>query len=158
MGGTAAFMSASLDLYGDVRGIIAESPFSLPQNYIKYQIERLLPFMPGGVIAAFLSFASTLLLGFGLRDYSAERVVHESEYPLFLIYGAEDPLFLAEGLQRVSPNHKEHPILSLPIAAASRGECWAMGSAKIEAALADFFEKSLLGFQDADTEAKRRDE
>ena len=136
MGGAAALMASSLELYGDVRGIVAEGAYTTPRDVLQTYLERQLHF-PCAPLLWLLNLFTELLEGFGLSDQSAADAVRESGYPVLLLHGTEDaevPIELARRIARAGWSN----VTFLPVEGGGHGTCRSAAPAQVEAALEEF--------------------
>ena len=136
LGGTAALMASSLELYGDVRGIIAEGAYTTPWDVLQANLERRLHF-PCVPLLWLLNLFTQLLAGFGLSDQSAAAAVRESAYPILLIHGTEDALVPIELARRIARAGRTK-VTFLPVEGGGHGTCHMTEPAQMEAALEEF--------------------
>lgn len=109
MGGATVLMAAGSGLPQNVRGIIADSPYSSPADIIrKVCRDRKLP--PAAVMP-FLSTAARLFGGFSLTELTAAEAVKSSKIPIMIIHGEDDrfvPCSMSAEIQAAKPAIRRH--------------------------------------------------
>ena len=88
MGAATVLMASGLDLPDNVKGIVADAPYTSPKAIIqKVCRDWKIP-----VFAAypFLSLGAHLFGGFGLKDADASEAVKNAKVPILLIHGEDD--------------------------------------------------------------------
>ncbi len=98
MGGATVLLASALDLPSNVRGIVADCPFTLPWQIIKRRLwtRYKIPVFP---MIYFMNYWSRQLAGFDFRSDSATEAVAESRLPILLIHGKADtyvPIAMSE--------------------------------------------------------------
>ena len=131
MGAAAVLMASSLDLPGNVRGIVADSPYDTPYKALWRAVADDTP-LPAGPLLWLLNAFTSLFIGFRLKEYGAVAAVKETRLPILLLQGPKAPK--AAGRE---------------IAGACAGDCALLrvedenSRAAAEAAIAEFLEKHL---------------
>lgn len=88
MGAATILMAAGLDLPDNVRGIIADSPYSTPLDIICEVGKGM--HIPAPVTAALAIGAARIFGGFDLRAASAAEAVKNAKVPILIIHGEND--------------------------------------------------------------------
>lgn len=88
MGAATILMAAGLDLPDNIRGIIADSPYSTPLDIICEVGKGM--HIPAPVTAALAIGAARIFGGFDLRAASAAEAVKKAKAPILLIHGEND--------------------------------------------------------------------
>lgn len=88
MGGATVLMASDLDLPGNVRGIVADCPFTRPMDVILY-VGQSSPF-PNRLIKPFVLLAARIYGGFDLLETDAVRAVKNTKVPILIIHGEDD--------------------------------------------------------------------
>ena len=90
MGAATVLMASGLDLPANIRGIMADCPYTTPEEIIKeagtmlkYPMEPALPFV---------RLAARVLGGFSLSGASAAEAVRNTRVPIMIIHGEADKL------------------------------------------------------------------
>ena len=104
MGGATVLMAAGSGLPGNVRGIIADSPYSSPADIIRKVCgDRKIP---PALAMPFLRAAARLWAGFSLTAYSAAEAVKSASIPIMIIHGEDDrfvPCSMSAEIQNANP-------------------------------------------------------
>lgn len=105
MGGATVLMASGLDLPSNVKGIVADCPYSSPLDIIltvgKHQG------YPPKLIRPFIILGAKLFGGFDILEISAEEAVRNSKIPILIIHGADDtfvPAQMSEIIQNANPD------------------------------------------------------
>lgn len=140
MGGAAALMAASLDLPGNVRGIIAIDAWDSPYRHLERVWEEQVSFLAWAGVWL-LDRAASLLAGFSLREYSAGAGVRETEYPVLLVRGTANRLIPEqETMELLRACRGEKRLLR--VEGAGDGRCWqGEGGKLLRRTLAAFLER-----------------
>ena len=88
MGGATVLMASELPLPKNVKGIVADCPFSSPMDVILH-VGRGSSF-PQWLIRPFAILAAKIYGGFDLTETSAEKAVKSTTVPILIIHGEED--------------------------------------------------------------------
>lgn len=88
MGAATVLMAAELELPGNIRGIVADSPYSSPEAIIR-KVCRDRGFPPR-LVFPFLMLGAWMFGGFDLRSASAVEAVRHARVPILLIHGEDD--------------------------------------------------------------------
>ena len=88
MGAATVLMASGLDLPPNVRGIVADAPFTSPRAIIRKVCGDLK--LPVGLVYPFTAAAARLFGGFGLTDADASEAVKRTKVPILLIHGDDD--------------------------------------------------------------------
>lgn len=88
MGAATVLMTADLDLPDNVRGIIADCPYSSPKAIIQKVCTDLK--LPARLIYPFVKLGALLFGHFHLEESSAIAAVKHTKVPILLIHGQDD--------------------------------------------------------------------
>ena len=88
MGGATVLMASELELPENVKGIIADCPFSSPIDVILH-VGRSMP-IPGWLIRPFAILGAKIFGGFDLTETDAARAVKHTKVPILIIHGEAD--------------------------------------------------------------------
>ncbi len=88
MGASTVLMASALKLPGNVKGIIADSPYTTPGEIIKKVAHDKK--YPSAAILAMASTVARLKGGFGLFEANAAEAVKKAKVPILLIHGDDD--------------------------------------------------------------------
>ena len=104
MGGATVLMASGLDLPENVKGIIADCPFTTPWEIIKRRLwlRYKIPVFP---MIYFMNYWSRQLAGFDFRADSSAEAVTKTALPILLIHGKEDtyvPISMSEKISEIA--------------------------------------------------------
>lgn len=88
MGAATVLMTAGLDLPEQVKGIVADSPYSSPVDIIKSVCHDL--HLPAGVLFPIIALAGKLLGHFDIAETTAAREIAKAKVPILIIHGEDD--------------------------------------------------------------------
>lgn len=88
MGGATVLMASDLPLPPNVKGIIADCPYSSPMNIICKVSDSMR--IPARLVRPFLKLGAWLYGGFRLEETDAAKAVKSSKLPILLIHGETD--------------------------------------------------------------------
>ncbi len=89
MGGAAVLMASELDLPDNVRGIVADCPYTSPRAIIRRECER--KHFPAALLMPPIRLSARLFGGFSLSEpVNAVEAVRHARVPILLIHGEED--------------------------------------------------------------------
>ncbi len=97
MGAATVLMAAELELPENVKGILADCPYTEPEAIVR-QVLRSRK-LPAGLLCGLLSLGTRLFGGYRLTDASALEAVRHARVPILLIHG-EDDLFVPCDMSR----------------------------------------------------------
>lgn len=104
MGGATVLMASELDLPVNVKGIIADCPYSKPLDVILYVGERTS--FPNWLIKPFAILAAKIYGGFNLLETDAVQAVQNAKVPILIIHGEDDryvPCYMSEEVAQANP-------------------------------------------------------
>ena len=107
MGAATILMAAGLDLPDNIRGIIADSPYSTPLDIICEVGKEM--HIPAPVTAALAIGAARIFGNFDLRAASAAEAVKKAKAPILLIHGENDH-FVPCGMSGVIAKNCASPV------------------------------------------------
>lgn len=140
-GAAAALMACALDNPGSLRGVVAESGYDLPLDYVTARL-RARRFPCPEALAAFLSGCASVFLDFGLKDYRALDAMKESSCPVLLLHGGADPFVPASEVQALRGACSAGGLM-LTVDGAGHGKCWETDGAKVRDAVEAFLARNL---------------
>lgn len=88
MGGATVLLASELDLPENVKGIVADCPYSSPMEIIQY-VGRSNP-VPKWLLKPFVILAAKIFGGFDVLEADAYRAVRNSRIPIMIIHGEAD--------------------------------------------------------------------
>ena len=104
MGAATVLMASGLDLPDNVKGIIADCPYSSPLDII-LEVGKQTGYPPK-LIRPFVILGARIFGGFDVKETSAEEAVRHSKVPILLIHGADDnfvPAKMSEAVAAANP-------------------------------------------------------
>ena len=107
MGAATILMAAGLDLPDNIRGIIADSPYSTPLDIICEVGKGM--HIPAPVTAVLAIGAARIFGGFDLRAASAAEAVKKAKAPILIIHGENDH-FVPCGMSGVIAKNCASPV------------------------------------------------
>jgi len=100
MGGGTVLMASELDLPANIRGIIADCPFTSPAEMImEFGHSKHLPMK---IAYPLTLLAARMFGGFSLKDTDAVKAVKSTKVPIMIIHGEADGLVPCEMSQRIA--------------------------------------------------------
>lgn len=88
MGGATVLMASELELPANVKGIIADCPYSGPGDIIRKVCRDMR--IPGWLVYPFVAFGALVYGGFSIWSSTAVKAVAHAKVPILLIHGSED--------------------------------------------------------------------
>ena len=88
MGAATVLMASGLDLPENVRGILADAPYTSPDAIIETVCRQF--HLPTGLFMPLIRLSARIIAGFGLRDADAAEAVKAARVPILLIHGEAD--------------------------------------------------------------------
>lgn len=88
MGGATVLMASDLDLPQNVKGIVADCPYTNPLEVILYVGKGTS--LPNWLIKPFVITAAKIYGGFDLLETDAVRAVRNAKVPILIIHGEDD--------------------------------------------------------------------
>lgn len=104
MGAATVLMASGLALPENVKGIIADCPYSSPLDII-LEVGKQTGY-PTKLIRPFVIWGAKIFGGFDVMEISAEEAVRNSRIPILLIHGADDnfvPAEMSEEIAKANP-------------------------------------------------------
>lgn len=99
MGAATVLMAAGMDdLPPNVRGVVADCPFSSPEEIIR-KVAKEDMHLPADLAMPFIRLSARLFGRFSLREDSAVEAVRRAKIPILIIHG-EDDRFVPCGMSR----------------------------------------------------------
>lgn len=105
MGATTVLMASSLDLPENVKGIVADCPYSSPSAIIKCVCKKMR--YPPNLSYPFIVLGAFLYGHFNLNEITAAEAVKNAKVPILLIHGEEDgfvPCVMSEDISNACPD------------------------------------------------------
>ena len=104
MGAATVLMASGLELPGNVKGIIADCPYSSPLDIILH-VGQSNP-IPNRLIKPFVIIGANVYGGFDLLETDVVQSVKNTKVPILIIHGEADgfvPCFMSESAYQVNP-------------------------------------------------------
>ena len=139
MGAATVLMASDLPLPTNVKGIIADSPFSSPTDIIKKVCKDM--HYPPTLLYPFVKLGAKLYGHFNLEECTAIDALQNTKIPVLLFHGADDrfvPHRMSESLSQVSPL-----ITFVSIPNAGHGLCYMTEAQTYHDSAVDFIKECL---------------
>lgn len=104
MGAATVLMASGLPLPDNVRGIVADCPYSVPMDIILH-VGKSNP-LPQWLIKPFIFIGAVVFGGFDLRETDALRAVKDTRVPILILHGEADgfvPPEMSAAVQEANP-------------------------------------------------------
>lgn len=105
MGAATVLMASGLALPKNVKGIIADCPYSSPLDII-LEVGKQTGY-PTKLIRPFVIWGAKIFGGFDVTEISAEEAVRSSKIPILLIHGVDDNFVPAEMSEEIAKGNPE---------------------------------------------------
>ena len=102
MGASTILMASELDLPENVKGIIADSPFTTPKEIISKVIKDMK--MPPKLVYPFIKIAAKEFGRFNLEETNSIKAVKNSKIPILVIHGDRDNFVPCEMSKQIADN------------------------------------------------------
>lgn len=105
MGGATVIMASELDLPENVKGIVADCPYSAPLDVI-LEVGRQTGY-PAKLIRPFVILGAKIYGGFDIKETSGVQAVRHSKIPILIIHGEDDtfvPPEMSLKIQQANPD------------------------------------------------------
>ena len=139
MGAATVLMASDLDLPENVRGVIADCPFTSPAAISK-KVLREDMHLPMAVYP-FLALGARLFAGFGLREADAAEAVKTNDLPVLLIHGEDDRFVPCDMSRQIAAARPGIRLETFP--GAGHGLSFLADEARFTAAVDDFLARVL---------------
>lgn len=141
MGGATVLMASDLELPSNVKGIIADCPYSSPKEIICKVCKKDLR-LPAKLLYPFITFGAILFGGFNPNKSSATESVKNTKIPILLIHGKGDtfvPVEMSEKIYKSCTGEK----YIYTVNDAEHGMAFLYDMSKYEHTIKDFVDKQL---------------
>jgi len=104
MGGATVVMASELDLPSNVKGIIADCPYSSPMDVILSMGKKW--GYPAALIKPFVILGAKIYGGFDVRETSGAQAAKHAKSPILIIHGEDDtfvPPEMSQAIQDANP-------------------------------------------------------
>ena len=140
MGAATVLMTANMGLPGNVKGIMADCPYSSPKAVIRKVIKDMN--FPVGLVYWLAKHAAKWIGKFDLEEASAVEAVRGSKIPILIIHGDDDRFVPCTMSQECFQACKDNVELVL-VEGAGHGMSHCVDAKKYEDAVRAFFRKTL---------------
>lgn len=139
MGGATVLMASELNLAGNVKGIVADCPYTSPIEIILH-VGKNMP-IPDWLIHPFAILGAKIFGGFDLTETDAKKAVRRTSVPILIIHGESDSFVP----QEMSDIVKSNPgmITRYTIANADHGISYLVDTQAYQKYVTEFLEKVL---------------
>ncbi len=137
MGGATVLMASELALPENVRGIIADCPYSSALDIILH-VGREAPF-PQWLIRPFAILGAKIYGGFDLNEITAAQAVERSQVPILIIHGEADGFVPCEMSDLVACNPEKIQRFTFP--GAEHGISYLVDTQRYHQIVKDFMQK-----------------
>lgn len=139
MGGATVLMASELELPENVKGIIADCPYSSPIDIILH-VGKNMP-IPGWLIRPFAILGAKIYGGFDLCETDAFTAVQNAKVPILIIHGEADGFVPCEMSDIAAQNPQMVTRITVP--EADHGISYLVDTQKYRQAVTEFMEKAL---------------
>ena len=139
MGAATVLMAAGLDLPENVKGIIADCPYSSPKDIICKVAKDM--HMPDRLSWPFVKIGGQVYGGFDVDETDAARAVKQAKVPILIIHGESDSFVPCEMSDIVSENPALITRCTFP--GADHGFSYLVDTPRSRKIVTDFVEKAL---------------
>ena len=141
MGAATVLMASDQPLPLDVKGIIADCPYSAPEAIIK-KVCRVEMHLPANLLYPFIKLGARLFAHFDLEESSAITAIKNTHLPILIIHGEADyfvPCDMSCDIKNANPSQ----VTLVTVPDAGHGLCYMTAPDIYENAMQDFFKKCL---------------
>ena len=135
MGAATVLMASGLDLPQNVVGIMADCPYSSPEEIIKQECAKMK--LPPNLAYPFVRLGAIIFGGFDPSSATAKKAVSRSKTPILIIHGEADdfvPCSMSEEIYNACASSKT--LITIP--KATHGISYIIDRPKYEKAVEDF--------------------
>ena len=141
MGASTVLMASSLELYGNVRGVLADCGFTSPGEIIAHVAKHRMH-LPAGILLPVLNVFTKAVAGFGLHEASALDALAETKLPVLLVHGTGDRFVPCEMSRRSYEACRSEKELLL-VEGAGHGQSFVVEPERYKKTVVAFLEKHL---------------
>ena len=141
MGAATVLMAADQPLPSNVKGIIADCPYSAPEAIIK-KVCRVELHLPAKPLYPFVKLGARLFAHFDLEESSAVTAVKNTRFPILIIHGEADN-FVPCDMSREIKNTNPTQVTLVTIPDAGHGLCYMTAPDIYENAMQEFIQRVL---------------
>ncbi|MGM9548878.1 MAG: alpha/beta hydrolase [Faecousia sp.] len=139
MGAATVLMASELDLPENVKGIIADCPYSSPKAIIRKVAKDM--HLPDWLAWPFVKIGAKIYGGFDIDETDAARAVKNAHVPILIIHGEDDGFVPCEMSDIVSDNPKLVTRYTFP--GADHGFSYLVDTSRYRKIVTEFVEKVL---------------
>lgn len=139
MGAATVLMAAGLDLPENVKGIIADCPYSSPRDIIRKVAKDM--HMPDRLSWPFVKIGGRVYGGFDVDETDAARAVKQAKVPILIIHGESDSFVPCEMSDIVAENPTLVTRYTFP--GADHGFSYLVDTPRYKKIVTEFAEKAL---------------
>ena len=139
MGGATVLMASDLDLPENVKGIVADCPYSSPMEIILH-VGKKMP-IPQWLIKPFTILGAKVYGGFDVNETDAYRAVKNAKVPILIIHGESDSFVPAQMSDLTLYN--PYLVKRVTIPNADHGISYLVDTPRYRKAVSEFMEKVL---------------
>ena len=135
MGGATVLMASGLELPVNVKGIVADCPYSSPKEIILDVAKKM--HFPPKLVFPLIALGARLFGGFDVCAVTAEEAVKHATVPILIMHGDDDrfvPAHMSEGVPRANPQLVTRHLF----AGAGHGLCYLTDKEKYIGLVRDF--------------------
>lgn len=137
MGAATVLMAAGLpELPDNVRGVIADSPYSCPREIIRIVCRQM--HLPPTLVCPFVELGGRLFGGFDLKTGSPKEAVKQAKVPILIIHGEDDRMVPCDMSREIAANCTS-PIRLETFSGAGHGLSYILDKDRYAQATAEFF-------------------
>ena len=106
MGAATVLMAAGLELPDNVRGVVADCPYSSPEAIIR-KVAREDMHLPAALAMPFIRLSARLFGRYSIREASAVEAVRKAKIPILVIHGEDDrfvPCAMSREIHAANPD------------------------------------------------------
>ena len=140
MGAATVLMTADMELSGNVCGILADCPYSSPEEIIlltaqnrKIRTKFMKPFLYG---------AATVYGHFRLKETDPVRAVANAKYPILIVHGEDDRFVPAEMSERIAAANPQK-VTRVTFPNAGHGLAYVLDPERYRCVMGDFIREHL---------------
>jgi len=140
MGAATVLMAADLELPDNVRCIMADCPYSSPEEIICRVAGKM--GLPAGMLKPFIRASARIFGGFALNESTAVRAVRNCRIPVLLIHGDDDRFVPCDMSRRIHAANPEM-ITLVEIPSAGHGIAYYVDTEAYEKAVAEAWKAAI---------------
>ena len=139
MGAATVLMASGEELPSNVKGVIADSPYTSVHDLFSYQMTRMFH-IPSFPVLNSTSVVTKMKAGYSLKEASSLKQVKKAAVPILYIHGEEDTFVPTALAQELYENTKSEADI-MTVAGAGHGEAYVIAEKKYREKMNSFLEK-----------------